>query len=255
MTKNVNLLGYQTSAAGLHGDIEKAWNLVKSGTKGHYVACSNPHSLVVAQSDTVFSQSLENADILLPDGIGIVLAAKILGINLKERVAGSEFFGALSEKAENSGGIKYFFLGSTHEVLREIVSRLNKEYPNIVVSGFLSPPFKQEFTEEDNLEMIRQINEAKPDVLWVGMTAPKQEKWIYQNKDKLDVPLMGAIGAVFDFYAGTKKRAPAWICKLGLEWMPRLLREPKRLFRRNFISSPLFLLMVFKDKLGLRKDI
>ena len=111
--------------------------------------------------------------------------------------------------------------------------------------GF-SPTFKAEFTEEDNQLMIEQINNARPDVLWVGMTAPKQEKWIHQHKDKLDVPLSAAIGAVFDFYAGSKKRSPVWVCKMGLEWFPRLLREPRRMFRRNFISSPLFLLMVFK---------
>ena len=248
MLKNVNILGYPTSASGLLGDIDTAWELVKSGGKGKYIACSNPHSLVVAQSDPYFNKSLEDADILLPDGIGIVLAAKILGIDLKERVAGSDFYMGLSEKADKNGGLNYFFLGSTEEVLEKITIRLSKEFPHINVCGILSPPFKSEFSEEDNLKMIEQINNAKPDVLWVGMTAPKQEKWIYQNKDKLNVPLMGAIGAVFDFYAGTVQRSPEWAIKMGLEWLPRLLREPRRLFRRNFISSPLFLLMVFKAR-------
>ena len=253
MVNNVNILGYQTSASGVNGDIETTWNLIKSGTTGNYIACTNPHSLVVAKKDPYFSESLQNADILLPDGIGIVLAAKILGIDLTERVAGSDLFLGLSEKANTNGGLKYFFLGSTEEVLKKITDRMAKEFPNISICGALSPPFKPEFTESDNMDMIEKINEAKPDVLWVGMTAPKQEKWIYQNKDNIDVPIMGAIGAVFDFYAGTVKRSPDWACKMGLEWLPRLLREPKRLFRRNFISSPLFLLMVLKTKLGLMK--
>lgn len=251
MKKTVSILGYKTSASGVRGDIDASWEIVKSGQKNKYVACTNPHSLVVARSDTYFSEALENADILLPDGIGIVLAAKILGFDLTERVAGSDLFLGLSEKANSNGGLRYFFLGSTQEVLDKMTERLNREFPNITICGALSPPFKSKFSDADDKQMIDAINQSRPDVLWVGMTAPKQEKWIYKNKDKLDVPLMGAIGAVFDFYAGTVKRSPEWACKMGLEWLPRLVREPRRLFRRNFISSPLFLWMVFKAKFGL----
>jgi len=253
MNENVNILGFQTSSAGVSGDVQKAWELATSDNNGTYIACINPHSIVVASTDPDFSLSLANADLLLPDGVGIVLAAKILGIDLNERVAGSDIFLGLSNKANENGGLKYFFLGSTEAVLDKITTRLNKEFPNVTVCGVLSPPFKSEFNENDNQLMIDAINSAKPDVLWVGMTAPKQEKWIYQNKDKLDVPVMGAIGAVFDFYAGTVKRSPEWACKMGLEWLPRLVREPRRLFRRNFISSPLFLLMLLKQKIRLTK--
>lgn len=255
MTKDVKILGYQTSNAGLSGDIETAWQIINSGTTGNYVACTNPHSLVVARNDVFFSEALKKADILLPDGIGIVLAAKILGLNLEERVAGYEFFTGLSQKAnESNKKVKIFFLGSTEAVLDKIKDKLSRDYPNLVIVGSISPPFKPEFSDQDNESMISEINKVKPDVLWVGMTAPKQEKWIYQNKDKLNVPLMGAIGAVFDFYAGTKKRSSSWVCKLGIEWLPRLLREPRRLFKRNFISSPLFLIMVFKEKLGIKRS-
>lgn len=246
--KTIRILGYETSAAGLPGDIANAWDILASGSKGKYVACSNPHSLVVARTEPVFRRALKEADILLPDGFGIVMAAKILGMELQERVAGSEFFVRFSEEANTRGGLKYFFLGSTEDVLEKIVQRLHQDYPNIVVCGVLSPPFREEFSEDEDREMLQKINEARPDVLWVGMTAPKQEKWIHKNRDMLDVPLTGAIGAVFDFYAGTKKRAPEWVCNLGLEWLPRLLREPRRLFRRNFVSTPLFLMMVFKEK-------
>lgn len=127
---------------------------------------------------------------------------------------------------------------------------MNKNFPNVNVCGTYSPPFKAEFSEQDNQAMADAINAANTNVLWVGMTAPKQEKWIYQNKDKLNVNFIGAIGAVFDFYSGSKKRAPDWVCKMGLVWLPRLLREPGRLWKRNFVSSPLFLIEVFKQKLG-----
>jgi len=212
------------------------------------MACLNPHSLVEARNDPVFQKALAGADILLPDGAGIVVAAKMLGLDLRERVAGSDFFSELSRQAEKRGGLRYFFVGSTNEVLEKITSRLKNDFPNIVVCGAYSPPYKEAFDNNDNKEIIDRVNRAKPDVLWVGMTAPKQEKWIYNNRDRLEVPLIAAIGAVFDFYAGTKKRAPEWVCRIGLEWLPRLLREPKRLFKRNFVSSPLFLMLVLQEK-------
>lgn len=216
------------------------------------MACSNPHSLVEARKDEQFSRALAGADILLPDGIGIVIAAKLLGLDLGERVSGSEFFRELSIQAQKKGGLRYFFMGSTDKVLDLIVSRMKREFPGITVCGVYSPPFKAELDHQDDLEIIRRVNEARPDVLWVGMTAPKQEKWIYKNRGQLQVPLIGAIGAVFDFYAGTRKRAPEWLCSMGLEWLPRLFREPKRLFRRNFVSSPVFLMMVLREKFGKR---
>jgi N-acetylglucosaminyldiphosphoundecaprenol N-acetyl-beta-D-mannosaminyltransferase len=125
---------------------------------------------------------------------------------------------------------------------------MNKYFPSVKVVGTYSPPFKDVFSEDDNEKMVRSINQVRPDVLWVGMTAPKQEKWIYEHMDKLDISLACAIGAVFDFYAETKGRAPEWVRRLGLEWLPRLINEPVRLFKRNFISSPLFLFYVFKQK-------
>lgn len=246
--KTVKILGYDVSTQGLERDVQWAQEVAAFKEGAHYVACANPHSLVVAEKDDVFRSALKQADILLPDGVGIVLAAKLLGLQLSERVAGSEFFAEFSRQAEEKGEIRYFFLGSTEEVLQRIRGRLAREFPSIEVCGTFSPLFTSEFSEAESSMMCDQINAARPDVLWVGLTAPKQEKWIYQNKQRLNVPLIGAIGAVFDFYAGTKKRAPEWVCKLGLEWLPRLLREPRRLFRRNFVSTPLFLLMVFREK-------
>lgn len=251
--ETVNILGYETSAAGLSADVELAGNILDSAVLGRYVACLNPHSLVEARTDSAFAKALSEADILLPDGIGIVLAAKLLGLRLHERVAGFDFFSALSRQAQDGDGLRYFFMGSTDAVLEKIVSRLSNEYPKITVCGTCSPPFSDELDEQDTDAIVQRVNAAKPDVLWVGMTAPKQEKWIYKNKDRLQVPLIGAIGAVFDFYAGTRKRAPEWVCRMGLEWLPRLLREPRRLFRRNFVSSPVFLMMVLREKFG-RQD-
>ncbi|MGR8931846.1 MAG: WecB/TagA/CpsF family glycosyltransferase [Gammaproteobacteria bacterium] len=246
----VNILGYQVSNQGLASDVSLALEFINSENEAKYMACANPHSLVEAERDAQFQQSLRNADILLPDGAGILLAGKILNIPVAERVAGNEFYITLMAKLNNDKRLaKIFFLGSTEEVLNKLVARVKSDFPNVEICGTYSPPFKSEFSEEDDQVMIDVINNSKPDVLWVGMTAPKQEKWIYKNKDRLNVKFIGAIGAVFDFYSGTKKRAPQWVCKLGLEWLPRLLREPKRLWRRNFVSSPLFLFAVLKQKI------
>jgi len=247
----VNILDYAISNSGIQADTNTAMEFLKNNQKSKYMACANPHSLVEAGSDHDFKEALHQADILLPDGSGILLAAKILNLDIQERVAGTEFFIELTRLCNEQKNVNVFFLGSTEEVLESLVVQVKKNFPNVNVCGTYSPPFKTEFSDQDNQTMIDAVNAAETNVLWVGMTAPKQEKWIYQNKDKLNVNFIGAIGAVFDFYSGTKKRAPQWICSLGLEWLPRLLREPGRLWKRNFVSSPLFLIAVFKQKLGL----
>ena len=242
------MLGYPISHSGIHGDIARARQFITSGDNGRYMACANPHSLVVASRDTVFSTSLNDADLLLPDGVGMILAARILGLPIQERVAGFEFFHGLTASLAKDGRSRYFFLGSSDHVLKLITQKLHQEFPEITVCGTLSPPFKPSFSDEENAAMVAAVNEAKPDVLWVGMTAPKQEKWIYHNRSELDVPFIGAIGAVFDFYAGTKKRSSLFWRGLGLEWFPRFLKEPKRLWERNLKSTPIFISWVIKDK-------
>jgi N-acetylglucosaminyldiphosphoundecaprenol N-acetyl-beta-D-mannosaminyltransferase len=140
-----------------------------------------------------------------------------------------------------------FYLGASQNTLNLIEKRIQKEFSNIRMGSY-SPPYKSEFSAADTNAMIGAVNNFKPDFLFVGMTAPKQEKWVFANKDSLDATVITSIGAVFDFYAGTVKRSsPFWI-KIGLEWLPRLVREPKRLWKRNFISTPLFLLDLLKAK-------
>jgi N-acetylglucosaminyldiphosphoundecaprenol N-acetyl-beta-D-mannosaminyltransferase len=245
-----DILGHPVSRRGLAGDVEEAAGFCRAtDRRSRYVACANPHSLVVAKEDTPFRAALRDADLLLPDGAGILLASRVLGADINERVAGTEFFLGLSAHANHAGGFSYFFLGSREEVLEKLTARLARDFPNIRIAGCYSPPYTDVFTDDELAAMIDAVNAAAPTVLWVGMTAPKQEKWIHQNRDRLRVPLIGAIGAVFDFYAGTRARAPKWVCDLGLEWLPRLLREPRRLWRRNFVSTPIFLWDVARQAL------
>ena len=206
----------------------------------------NPHSYCVAENDEDFQNALKTSDVLIPDGIGIVWAAKILKGQDIPRIAGADMHAYLLEQAEEHK-LKVFYLGSSEETLEKIEQRISKEYSNIEVDSF-SPPYKEQFSEADNKKMRAQVNAFKPDILFVGLTAPKQEKWVYQNEENLQANIVCSIGAVFDFYAGTVQRpGPIWR-KLGLEWLPRLLKEPQRLWKRNFVSTPLFLFEILKEK-------
>ncbi len=207
----------------------------------------NPHSYCVSKTDAMFKNALLKSDVLLPDGSGIVLAAKVLRGKIIQKIAGADIHKHLLEHAEINKK-RVFYLGASQDTLDLISNRIKKEYPNILIGSY-SPPYKSEFSEKDSNKMIREVNDFKPDILFVGMTAPKQEKWVALHKDKLEVTIVVSIGAVFDFYAGTVKRSSAVWINLGLEWLPRLVKEPKRLWRRNFISTPLFLWYLLKTKL------
>lgn len=243
-----SLFGYHISNGGVTSDVKFASQALLGRSRPLFVACANPHSLVIASRDAEFREALQSAELLLPDGFGLILAAKILKLPLREKVAGTDFFLNFCRYAAGERKkIRFFFLGATPFVLERIVARLGVDFPSIVVAGAYSPPFRDVFTADDNALMIEAINRSEADVLWVGMTAPKQEKWIRQNRDKLNVRLAGAIGAVFDFYAGTKKRSSPFWLKLGLEWLPRLLKEPRRMWGRNLKSTPIFLSWVARE--------
>jgi N-acetylglucosaminyldiphosphoundecaprenol N-acetyl-beta-D-mannosaminyltransferase len=246
------MLGYVLDCSSVAGCVDEVFTSLQAPTgKGStcaWLACLNPHSYVVALNDSIFSQALNDADWLLPDGAGIVLASRLLRGKVQERVTGSDIFVGLHSRMNNAGCMSVFFLGSTEHNLDLIRKRMTQDYPNICIAGTYSPPFKPNYSENELEEMIKVINAAKPDVLWVGMTAPKQEKWIFENRARLNVRFAGAIGAVFDFYTGSVKRSHPVFQRLGLEWLPRLIQQPKRLWRRMLVSAPIFLWHVLREK-------
>ena len=202
----------------------------------------NAHSYNTARKDSLFAEALMNGDVLIPDGVSIVKACKWIKAKSqpKERIAGWDLFSFEMEKLEKKGGT-VMFMGSSQKVLDLIVKRAAEVYPHLKVVTY-SPPYKPEFSDEDNKAIIDAINAANPDLLWIGMTAPKQEKWTYSHWKELDIHChVGTIGAVFDFFAGTVERAPMWWQRHGLEWLYRLLKEPKRMWRRYIIGNVLFL--------------
>ena len=245
----------------------------------------NAHSFNTAKKDKLFAEALTNGDALIPDGVSIVKACRRIKAKSqpKERIAGwdlfefemnkleqlgirneecgennSELDNSQSASADNSklktqnskldsGQRTVMFMGSSQKVLDLIVKRAAEVYPHLKVVTY-SPPYKPEFSDEDNKAIIDAINAADPDLLWIGMTAPKQEKWTYTHWKKLNIHChVGTIGAVFDFFAGTVERAPMWWQRHGLEWLYRLLKEPKRMWRRYIIGNTLFLWNMTKE--------
>lgn len=208
----------------------------------------NAHSYNTALKDSLFAEALTKGDVLIPDGASVVMACRWLKAKSQptERIAGWDLFVHEMDRLNRKGGT-CFFMGSSEKVLELIRKRAAVDYPNIKVETY-SPPYKPEFNEEDNQGIIEAINKANPDLLWIGMTAPKQEKWTYTHWKELDIHChVGNIGAVFDFFAGTVERAPLWWQEHSLEWLYRLLKEPKRMWRRYIIGNTLFLKNVIKE--------
>lgn len=211
-------------------------------------ACANPHSVVVAQEDHAFLDALNSSEQLVPDGVGLIWLARLFGANLAPRVTGYDYYRSVMRLLDKRKG-RVFFLGSTDYVLGRIADNVTKDYPGIEFVAGHSPPFGR-WPEQTEMDIIEKINQFRPDVLWVGMTAPKQERWVAKNRSRINVPVIGSVGAVFDFYAGTHKRAPEWVCAMGFEWLFRLVREPRRMWRRSIVSAPRFVFLALKSSFG-----
>ena len=211
----------------------------------------NAHSYNTALKDPLFAKALMRGDALIPDGASIVKVCKWLKMQSqpRERIAGWDLFVFEMNRLNEKGG-RCMFMGSSEKVLALIKQRAAVDYPNLEVVTY-SPPYKPEFSQEDNAAIVAAINEANPDLLLIGLTAPKQEKWIYSNCQKLNIHChVGTIGAVFDFFAGTTERAPLWWQQHSLEWLYRLIKEPKRMWRRYLVGNVLFLWNICKEKCG-----
>lgn len=242
-----SLLGIAIDTDSLDKLTERSMAAIGRGAKEPTIfSCANPHSLVVAQHDKEFRQALLDSHMVVADGSGITLLSRLFGIHTGPRITGTDFFIAVMSALQRRGGGRVCFFGSSQRVLDLIRNRFEHDFPEVDLVGLISPPFRA-WSELENEDLVNQINAARPDVLWVGMTAPKQEKWVQQNRNRLRVPLIGSIGAVFDFYAGTKPRAPEWMCRMGIEWLHRLLKEPKRMWKRNFVSTPRFIALMLNQ--------
>jgi N-acetylglucosaminyldiphosphoundecaprenol N-acetyl-beta-D-mannosaminyltransferase len=240
MIKTIECLGYQIFADNFSAILTFEKNKVIINT-------INAHSYIIAKKDQYFKTALMQSEVLLPDGVGITTASKLLNHQTIEQLTGPDLL-MFFLKYCNEKHKKCFFLGSTIETLERIKTKLSLEYSNITIDNF-SPPYKTQFSTEDSLKMIDAINSFNPDVLFVGMTAPKQEKWVYEFRERINAKYLCSVGAAFDFYCGNKKMPGSFWRKLGLIWLFRFLQEPKRLLYRNLVTQPAFLLEVIFRKI------
>ena len=244
-----DILGYGITTLDEEACVDLVHSWIDSDGRGKRIVCANPHSLEVARRDAAFAEAIRKADLVLPDGVGVCIASMLLGGVIRKRITGSDVFEGVTRRLNEEGGRSVFFLGSTKTNLSAIRMKMERDFPNVRVAGIYAPPFKRELSPCDDAPILEAVNRARPDVLWVGMCAPKQEKWMFRHKDALDVKVIGGIGAVFDFYSGRVRRSHPFFRDRGLEWLPRLLQEPERLWDRMLISAPGFMARVLEARL------
>lgn len=237
---SVHLMGYSVSSMPLQTCSAEILEWVRHGTHCKSISCLNPHSYAVAKYEPRFASALRTSDWLLPDGTGVALACGAITGRRLPRITGSDLFYRLSEDMNRVGDIKVFFIGSTPQVLARICEQYALQFPNVKVVGCHAPPFESEMSDRAFADCVRAVSLASPDVLYVGMTAPKQEIFIARARGALPVKAALGIGAVFDYYSGRRTRPSAWVRSLGLEWLARLAAEPSRMWRRTLVSAPVF---------------
>ncbi len=250
MTNRVNVLGVGISVLNLRTALDAIAVAVRERRKG-YICVTGVHGVMESQADAGFKKILNAAFLCTPDGMPMVWAGKLAGHREMSRVYGPDLMLEVCRWSETSG-VKHFFYGGADGVAELLAKKLREKFPKLQVAGTYTPPFRAlNETEVENLQA--QIAAEQPDILWVGLSTPKQEKFMAEFLPKLDVTLMLGVGAAFDFHTGRVSQAPRWMQRSGLEWLYRLGSEPRRLWRRYLRNNPLFVLNFLLQKTGLKK--
>ena len=219
--------------------------------KSLYITVNNVHTVIEGVLNKRYQEAINNSFMSLPDGKPLSVVAKLKGEKNITRIFGPTFFEKTLEWGQKDG-IKHYFFGSSGETLNKMKKEINRRFPSAKIAGFLSPPYR-EFTEEENKLFINAMNESKSDIFWIGLGAPKQEMWMYENIEKLNRGVMVGIGAGFDYLAGNTKQAPEWMKNSSLEWLYRLYQEPGRLWKRYFVTNTLFIIYITLEFLGIKR--
>jgi N-acetylglucosaminyldiphosphoundecaprenol N-acetyl-beta-D-mannosaminyltransferase len=215
-----------------------------------YVCCVSVHGIVTAQRDALVRDALNRAGLATEDGVPLVWWSRWTGAPRARRVCGPDLLEEMCERAGASGHRHYFY-GSTPETIELLVTRLRQRYPTLTIAGYSSPPFRA-LTDEEDAAAVAEINATRPDYVWIGLGMPKQEKWMASHVGRVEAAALLGVGAAFDFSAGTVARAPGWMQRTGLEWLFRLICEPRRLARRYLIDNLVFIAYAFMQLTGLR---
>lgn len=207
-----------------------------------YVCCAPASTLVYARRNSALAAALREADIVTPDGMGVVYTARLLGEKLPGRVYGPDLMLMQLERAERTGQSIWLYGGHDGGALRDLRTQLAERFPALMIAGSWSPPHRPlNATETDDL--VARINHDAPDVIWVGLGTPKQDLWMHTMRERLNAPVICGVGAAFDFHAGRVAQAPAWMQRVGLEWLYRLTRDPHRMLRRYAATLPHFVVL------------
>jgi N-acetylglucosaminyldiphosphoundecaprenol N-acetyl-beta-D-mannosaminyltransferase len=246
-----SILGVPVAMTDYDEAVEVMDGLVEAGGRG-YVCAAPVHALVVAQDDREMLEALRGSTLVVPDGMPLVWAANILGERLEDRVYGPELMLRYSARCAERGRRVWLYGGRDQVSLDQLALNLRRRFPGLDIVGAHSPPFRPLRDDEEDA-IARRINDARPDVLWVGIGVPKQEKWMARMRERLEVPVMCGVGAAFDFYAGRIRMAPSWMQDRGLEWVYRIGQEPGRLLPRYLATNPRFLLSFARQYLAERR--
>ncbi len=249
--KSINICDVPVSSVNINQACETIDGWIQA-RKRTYICVAPASTIVDSQSDHSYKKVLDNADMITPDGMPLVWAAKLMGDKNIERTYGPDLLLALCERGQEKGYGHYFYGGmeSTCSLLGNV---LKKKFSNIDIRGYYAPPFRPSHAQEDE-EIIGRINGLNADVLWVGLGSPKQDYWMYEHREKLNVPVIIGVGAAFDFIAGVKRQAPWWMQRCGLEWFFRLCSEPKRLWRRYLIGNTRFIYLLMRHAVKARLE-
>jgi len=246
----VNILGVGVSAI----DMRFALSKIDEWITNHdlaYICVTNVHVLMESYRSPKLRMVLNNAGMVTPDGMPLVWGCRLSGFQYVQRVYGPDLFFAACEQSLVTGW-KHYLYGGDSGVSEQLAKQLFKRFPTLKIVGYDSPPFRPLTPEEDQIAIDR-INASGADIVWVGLGAPKQELWMAEHLGKINAPVMIGVGAAFDFHAGLKPQAHPWMQRSGLEWLFRLVTEPRRLWKRYLVNNPLFLILVFLQWTGLKK--
>ncbi|MDA0265290.1 MAG: WecB/TagA/CpsF family glycosyltransferase [Chloroflexi bacterium] len=217
----------------------------------HHIVNSGMHGVMEAHRDSGLRRVFESVDLFAPDGILMVLLARLRGFKIAKKNTGPNVIWEFARSASENGYSSYFY-GDEETVLQSLETKLKEAYPDLKIVGHRSPPFRALTPDEDAAD-LEEINRAAPDVLWVGLGMPKQERWIFDHRAQLNVPVAIGAGAAFKFVSGEISRGPEWVQNMGFEWLWRLISEPKRIWKRVFVDAPQFIGLVALEITGLRK--
>lgn len=240
----VNVLGVGVSATTMERTLDMIGHWIGE-RDARYVCVSGVHGVMESQRDDGLRRIHNQAGLVTPDGMPLVWISRLRGYGPVERVYGPDLMLACCARSETRG-YRHFFYGGNNGVPELLAERLLRRFPGLTVAGCYSPPFRPLSAEEDEA-IVRRINEARPDIVWVGLSTPKQERWMHAHRGRVEAPVMIGVGAAFDFHAGLKRQAPPWMQRNGLEWLFRLLMEPRRLWRRYLVNNPLFVASVLRQ--------